>query len=67
MSELSIAKANSTAFKTFSNTHEDLGNALKVVSVGLSLTTEEIHALNRFAIGALVLGVALRWDLFRFL
>ncbi|MDG4647271.1 hypothetical protein P6F26_02340 [Roseibacterium sp. SDUM158017] len=44
MSELNIAKANSTAFKTFSNTHEELGNALKVVSVGLSLTTKEIQA-----------------------
>ncbi|WP_299969216.1 hypothetical protein [uncultured Roseobacter sp.] len=44
MSEPSIAQANTTAFKTFSNTHEEFGNALKVVSVGLSLVTEEIQA-----------------------
>lgn len=42
MSLPSITKANSTAFKTFGNTHEDIGNALKVISVGLSLTTKEI-------------------------
>ncbi|MDW3224173.1 MAG: hypothetical protein R8G34_15050 [Paracoccaceae bacterium] len=44
MTELSIKQANTTAFKTFSNSHEELGNVLKIVSVGLSLTIEEIQS-----------------------
>ncbi|MCK0101974.1 hypothetical protein [Pseudohalocynthiibacter sp. F2068] len=43
MTVLSIERANTTAFKTFSNSHEELGNVLKIVSVGLSLTIEEIQ------------------------
>lgn len=44
MTVLSIEKANTTSFKTFSNSHEELGNVLKIVSVGLSLTIEEIQS-----------------------
>lgn len=37
---VNINKANTTTFKTYSNTHEELGNVLKVVSIGLVLVDE---------------------------